>query len=122
MTESGGVRDVIGDVDAGAGLVERTLGTVIYQEEIGRLHMIKWEGPGVVVSEGRPSWSFAMKAVNCKRIFTLAKFRSAKDKEEFKVTGLSETLVGSVEELCKSAAEYDKLLVFCQGSEEFAES
>ena len=122
MTESGGERDVFGDVEAGAGLVERTLGTVNYQEEIGRLHMIKWEGPGIVVSEGWPSWSFVLKAANCKRIFTLAKFRSAKVKEEFKATGLGETLVGSVEELCKSAAEYDKLLVFCQGLEEFAES
>ena len=104
ISESGGERYTIGDVEAGSRLVERMLGTVIYQEEIGRLHMIKWEGPGIVVSEGWPSWSFALKAANCKRIFTVAKYRLAKVKEEFKATGLGETLVGSVEELWKLAA------------------
>ena len=39
----------IEDVEAGSRLVERTLGTVIYQDKIGRLHMLKWEGPGIVV-------------------------------------------------------------------------
>ena len=62
---------------------------------------------------------FALKAVNCKRIFTLAKFRSAKVKEEFKATGFGETLVGSVEELQQLVAEFEKLLLFFQGSEEF---
>jgi len=49
VTESGGERYMIGDVEPGSRLVERMLGAVIYQEEIGRLRMIKWEGPGIVV-------------------------------------------------------------------------
>ena len=102
-------------------LVDRRLESVSYQEEIGRLQMIKWEGPGIVISERWPSWSFALKAANCERIFTCSKFRSAKVKEEFRATDLGDTLFGSVEDLCKAASEYEKLLVFLQGSEEFCE-
>ena len=57
MSEGSGESHATGDVETDLRLERRMLETVTYQEEIGRLQMIKCEGPRIVVSKGWPSWS-----------------------------------------------------------------
>ena len=52
MSEGSKESHATGDDETGLRLERRLLKTVAYQEEIGRLQMIKWKGPGIVVSKG----------------------------------------------------------------------
>ena len=65
----------------------------------GVLELIDWHGPVLVVSEGWPSWSFALRNLGCSDIATLARFRQPRLREEFKSTTLGSTYVNSYNDL-----------------------
>ena len=94
--------------------------TIGYQEGRGWVH--KWcEDEGCVVfAEGWPSWAFALDALGCKDIQTLARFKTPQEREEFRATSLGTSRV-SMTQLKKRWKEREVCPhVFIQGSEEFS--
>ena len=76
----------------------------------------------LVVSEGWPSWSFALRNLGCGDIATLARFRQPRLREEFKSTTLGSTYVSSFNELVTFCESKIPPLVFMQGSSSFCDS
>ena len=71
--------------------------TIGFQEEVGTIQ--RWVVPEgcVVLSEGWPSWTFALRALGCHDVVTWAVFDSHREKEEFRATGVGKTLVTELE-------------------------
>ena len=88
----------------------------------GVLELIDWHGPVLVVSEGWPSWSFALRNLGCSDIATLARFRQPRLREEFKSTTLGSTYVNSYNDLVSFCVSKIPPLVFLQGSSAFCAS
>lgn len=89
------------------------------QEEVGMFQVLNWQGPLVVLSEGWPSWSFALEGMNCDNIFTMCSFITDKVKLECIATTVGPTLVEDWDCLTRSLHTSGPPVVFIQGSLDF---
>ena len=76
----------------------------------------------VVLAEGWPSWTFALDALGCREIMTLASFSSALEREEFKATRVGPTRVVLKDLRLRWSELGLKPHVLVQGSAAFSDS
>lgn len=76
----------------------------------------------LVISQGWPSWTFALDGLGFASISTIASFRSLSSREEFKHTSLGSTLIPHDSWTDWVNSHLDTGVVFVQGNREFLES
>ena len=90
-----------------------------YQEETGIFKNVNLDYHALVVSQGWPSWSFAIEGLGFESISTLSYFRNITSRAEFLETGLGSTLINNLG-LTKWLTKHNNDgVLFVQGDREF---
>ena len=90
-----------------------------YQEEVGVFKSIEVPHHALTISEGWPSWSFAIEGLGFKSITTLAYFESINSRDEFLATSLGGTLINKLHLNSFLTEHNDDLIIFVQGNISF---
>lgn len=93
-----------------------------FQEEIGTFVKSVVPYHALVISQGWPSWSFALDGLGFESMHTLASFGSVSSREEFLSTSLGETLINQTHLNKWLASHCDNGIIFVQGERAFLES
>jgi hypothetical protein len=93
-----------------------------FQEETGQFVKRVLPDHAMVISQGWPSWTFALEGLGFCSVSTIASFDSSASKAEFQATEMGSTLVNK-EELSPWLERHDdKGIVFVQGEQAFLEA
>ena len=88
----------------------------------GEFELTPLDQNALVISQGWPSWTFALDGLGFSSISTIASFRSISSREEFRATSLGSTLIPK-ESWSSWAEKYDTNgIIFVQGDRIFLES
>ena len=95
-----------------------------FQVDLGCLRQSELKEEVLVISQGWPSWSFALDGLGFADIKTLANFQSLSSREEFKATSLGNTLIrkDQLPLWLSSGDSKNAGLVFVQGDQKFLET
>ena len=90
-----------------------------YQVACGSFAVSSLTQHALIISQGWPSWSFALEGLGFKSLSTIASFSSLSSREEFKVTSMGSTLIDR-ENVAKWALSHNGSgVVFVQGDSKF---
>jgi hypothetical protein len=93
-----------------------------YQEEIGVFLKRELSDHALVISQGWPSWSYALEGLGFKSVSTLASFDSITSREEFKATSMGDTLINQKELNNWLESHCQDGILFVQGERTFLET
>ena len=103
-------------------VVTKPVENIGFQVAKGIIQPASLSESALVVSQGWPSWSFALDGMGFDSISTIASFQSFSSRDEFKATSLGSTLLPTESISSWMASNHETAIIFIQGDQSFFES